>query len=223
MFQTVPGIGPELARRIHDALGIETLEALEVACHEGRLAEVAGMGRRRVAAIRAALAEILDRSRLRRRSAVSAASEPSVEVLLDVDREYLDKASAGALPTIAPRRFNPERKAWLPVLHTKRDDWHLTALFSNTAKAHDLHRTRDWVVLYFHDDDHAERQRTVVTEQRGPLAGRRVVRGREAECLVAYGLRAEGGTPHEAPANIGSQDASVQRRDPIALRGPTRP
>ena len=188
LFQTVPGIGPELAQRIHDALGVETLEALEVACHEGRLAEVAGVGRRRVAAIRAALAEILDRSRLRRRSAISAATEPPVEVLLDVDREYLDKASAGALPTIAPRRFNPEKKAWLPVLHAKRDDWHFTALFSNTAKAHELKRTRDWVVLYFHDDAHGERQRTVVTEQRGSLVGRRVVRGREAECRAAYGV-----------------------------------
>lgn len=192
LFQTVPGIGPELAQRIHDALGVETLEGLEVACHEGRLGEVAGVGPRRVAAIRASLAEILDRSRLRRRSLVPAATEPSVDVLLDVDREYLDKARAGVLPTIAPSRFNAEQKAWLPVLHAKRDDWHFTALFSNTAKAHELKRTRDWVVLYFHDDDHAERQRTVVTEQRGLLAGRRVVRGREQECLVTYGLEAQG-------------------------------
>jgi hypothetical protein len=205
LFQTVPGIGPELAQRIHDALGVETLEGLEVACHEGRLGEVAGVGPRRVAAIRAALAEILDRSRLRRRSTVPAAAEPSVEVLLDVDREYLDKASAGVLPTIAPRRFNPEQKAWLPVLHAKRDDWHFTALFSNTAKAHELKRTRDWVVLYFHDDDHGERQRTVVTEQRGLLAGRRVVRGREQECLVTYGLEAGGGTTREIGGSAGVQ------------------
>jgi hypothetical protein len=187
LFRTVPGIGPELAERIHDALGVETLEALEAACHEGRLEEVAGIGARRVAAIRASLAEILDRSRLRHRSATPAA-EPSVEVLLDVDREYLDKAKAGVLPTIAPRRFNAGHKAWLPILHAKRDDWHFTALFSNTARAHELGRTHDWVVLYFHDDDNAERQRTVVTEQHGLLAGRRVVRGREQECLLRYGL-----------------------------------
>jgi hypothetical protein len=159
---------------------------------------------------------------LRHRSALSAAAEPSVEVLLDVDREYLDKASAGVLPTIAPRRFNPEQKAWLPVLHTKRDDWHFTALFSNTAKAHELERTRDWVVLYFHDNDHAERQRTVVTEQRGPLAGRRVARGREAECQVAHDSMAGYRTPREALANTGPEDASTQRRDAIArLRGTT--
>src|SRR5512136_586838 len=63
LFRTVPGIGPELAQRIHGALGVETLEALEVACHDGRLGEVPGVGQRRAAAIRAALAQILDRSR----------------------------------------------------------------------------------------------------------------------------------------------------------------
>jgi DNA polymerase (family X) len=41
-------------------------------------------------------------------------------------------------------------------------------------------------VLYFHADHGGEGQRTVVTETRGTLAGRRVVRGREAECLEFY-------------------------------------
>jgi DNA polymerase (family X) len=40
------------------------------------------------------------------------------------------------------------------------------------------------VVIYFHQDTGQEGQRTVVTETRAPLAGRRVVRGREAECLA---------------------------------------
>jgi hypothetical protein len=74
----------------------------------------------------------------------------------------------------------------LPVLHATRGDWHFTALFSNTAKAHELGKTRDWVVIYFYDSDHNERQRTVVTETRGETAGRRVVRGREAECRNHY-------------------------------------
>lgn len=192
LFQTVPGIGPGLAQRIHDTLGVETLEALEVACHEGRLEEVPGVGRRKAAGIGDALTGMLDRSRLRRRAPASiaertsATTEPPVDVLLDVDREYRDKAGAGALPTIAPRRFNPEQKAWLPVLHTRRGDWHFTALYSNTAHAHELGRTQDWVVLYFHDDDQAERQRTVVNEHRGALTGNRVVRGRELECRAWY-------------------------------------
>jgi DNA polymerase (family X) len=201
LFQTVPGVGPGIAQRIHDTLGVETLEALEVASHEGRLEKVPRIGRRRAAAIRAALAEILDRRPLARRSAPTAAAEPPVATLLDVDREYRARALAGALPTITPRRFNPRSEAWLPVLHTRRDDWHFTALYSNTARAHELGRTRDWVVLYFHDDDHPERQRTVVTEQRGTLRGRRVVRGREEECLADHEMsRTDTSIPARAAA-----------------------
>jgi DNA polymerase (family 10) len=187
LFRTVPGVGPELARRIHDALGVETLEALEAAAHDGRLASVPGVGARRTATIRAGLAEILDRSRLRRPPPPGSGSEPPVAMLLDVDREYREGARAGRLTTIAPKRFNPEQEAWLPILHAVRGPWHFTALFSNTAKAHELQRTHDWVVLYFYDDHRAESQRTVVTEQHGPLAGRRVVRGREDECRTHYG------------------------------------
>ena len=60
---------------------------------------------------------------------------------------------------------------------------------ANTARAHALGRERDWVVLYFHDDDMTERQCTVVTESRGSLVGRRVVRGRERECRDWYERR----------------------------------
>lgn len=182
-FQRLPGIGPVLARQIHETLDVETLEALEIAAHDGRLESVPGVGPRRAALIRASLAELLSR-RPGPRRAEPAADRPGVETLLDVDREYREKAAAGALPAIAPRRFNPERIAWLPVLHTTRGRWHFTALFSNTARAHDLSKTRDWVVLYCYDNHHREQQHTVVTETRGPLAGQRVVRGREAECQV---------------------------------------
>lgn len=111
---------------------------------------------------------------------------PDVELLLDVDREYRDKAAAGRLRRIAPRRQNPSGEAWLPVLHTQRDGWRFTALFSNTPRAHDLHRQHDWVVLFFHDPDGLADQATVVTEWRGTLAGKRVVRGREPECARFY-------------------------------------
>jgi putative hydrolase len=91
------------------------------------------------------------------------------------------------LPCIAPRRFNPEGAAWLPVLHTTQGDWHFTVLFSNTALAHRLGRTHDWVVVYCYDGDHREAQYTVVTETRGPLQGKRIVRGLEAACRRYYG------------------------------------
>src|SRR5512134_4068739 len=111
---------------------------------------------------------------------------PSVDILLDVDREYCEKAQAGSLPKIAPRRMNPEAKSWLPVLHTRFGPWHFTALFSNTERAHELHRIFDWVVIFYSDPEGAEGQATVVTERRGALTGRRVVRGREPECARHY-------------------------------------
>lgn len=184
LFQTVPGIGPKLARRIHDTLQLDTLEALEAAAHDGRLQKVPGLGPERCLTIRAVLLERLGRVRLRRKRS-SLQEIPEVRVLLDVDREYREKAEAGRLPTITPRRFNPGAEKWLPILHTERDRWHFTLLFSNTARAHELNKIRDWVVIYF-DFENQEGQCTVVTESRGPLAGRRVVRGRETECLEFY-------------------------------------
>ena len=187
LLTAVPGLGHRLAERIHEELHIDTLEALELAAHDGRLETVPGVGPRRAAAIRSSLQTMLSRSRPHRTvAAKGAVEEPPVAMLLDVDREYRERAAAGELATIAPRRFNPSGEAWLPVLHTVRGAWHFTALFSNTAQAHQLGRTRDWVVLYFYDDEHAEGQHTVVTETHGALTGRRVVRGRETECRAHY-------------------------------------
>jgi len=187
LFRSVPGIGPQLAQRIHDELHVDTLEALEAAAHDGRLEGVPGVGRRRAAAWRATLDNMLKRVLFSGQAQLRPIKEqPSVATLLVVDHEYRRKAEEGNLPTIAPKRFNPEGKAWLPVLHAHRDGWHFTALYSNTATAHKLDRTRDWVVVYFYDDDHMEGQHTIVTETRGPSAGRRVVRGREAECRELY-------------------------------------
>lgn len=189
LFRTIPGVGAELARQLHDVLGVDTLEALEAAAYDGRLEQLPRVGPRRAAALRAALTAMLDRQRHLRRVATpvpSATDAPPVDLLLDVDRAYRDAAAADRLPKIAPRRFNAQGEAWLPVLHAQRGHWHCTALFSNTARAHELGRVRDWVVLYVEDPAHVERQYTVVTAGTGPLAGRRVVRGREAECAAAY-------------------------------------
>jgi putative hydrolase len=184
LFQTVPGIGPGLAADIHNRLDIDTLEELEVAAHDGRLQSLPGIGHKREQTISAGLAVMLSRPRpaLQR----NGSAGPAVKVLLEVDREYREKSDRGELATITPRRFNPDRRPWLPVLHTRRGPWHFTALFSNTARAHELKKTRDWVVIYFYDDDHDEGQHTVVTETSGALRGKRVVRGREIECKDFY-------------------------------------
>lgn len=189
LLASVPGIGPVLAERLHHDLGIDTLEELEAAAHDGRLTNIVGIGEKRLAGIMDSLATRLGRVRTPVRPATEA--EPPVAELLDVDREYREKAGAGELRTIAPRRFNPHHEAWLPVLHAQRGERHYTALFSNTARAHQLGKTRDWVVLY-HDGGRGEGQCTVITSQRGPLSGKRIVRGREGECALYYQERQPG-------------------------------
>lgn len=185
LFQIIPGVGPELAKLIHDELDIDTLEALEQSAHDGSLEKLKGIGPRRVASICASLDSILKRVRNRPRTNIRL-KDPDISLLLDVDREYRKNAAENKLPVIAPKRFNPRGEAWLPIMHTERNGHHFTALFSNTARAHELGRTNDWVVVYFYNDDHHEGQYTIVTEVRGKLTGRRVIRGREIECQNYY-------------------------------------
>lgn len=190
LFDEIPGIGPELAEHIVKELDIRTLEELEQAAHDGRLAEVEGFGPARVEAVKMSLAGLLSGYAFRRvQEAVAPpgkpAEKPSVALLLTVDKKYRQEARAGNLKTIAPRRFNPENKAWLPILHTEKDGWEFTVLFSNTARAHELKRITDWVVVYYNRDGE-EGQATVVTQLGGPLDGLRVVRGRERECREYY-------------------------------------
>jgi DNA polymerase (family 10) len=183
LLASVPSIGKVLATRLHEDLGIDSLEELEAAAYDGRLSEVAGFGKKKLEAIRDSLAARL--GRVRGQEGWSATDDPAIEELLDVDREYREKVAAGRLRRIAPRRFNPSGEAWLPVLHNQRAERHYMALFSNTARAHQMDMTRDWVVLYY-DGGRGERQYTVITSQRGALKGKRIIRGREAECVQYY-------------------------------------
>lgn len=192
LFARVPGIGDELARRIVAELDVHTLEALEAAAHDGRLRHVEGFGPRRIQAVRSSLAGLLTPSAQRRKrdrmetgEIQPSAGSPPVGLLLSVDDEYRRRAEAGELRTIAPRRFNPEQEAWLPVMHTEQDGWSFTVMYSNTSRAHELGKTHDWVVIY-HEHGGDEGQVTVVSETSGPLKGQRVVRGREIECQRYY-------------------------------------
>jgi putative hydrolase len=111
--------------------------------------------------------------------------QPPVEHLLEIDRQYRELAERDRLLRVAPRKFNPEGKAWLPILHAERNGRHYTALYSNTSRAHELGALRDWVVIY-RDDKKLGGTWTVITAHLGPLKGRRVVRGREQECEGYY-------------------------------------
>lgn len=197
----VKGIGPELARRIQSALHIETLEDLESAAYDGRLAKISGVGPERLSQIRLDLERLLTGLPSREARAQTVAKGGHrfpVWVLLEVDALYRTGARLGRLPKVAPRRFNPTHQPWLPVLHTERAGAHFTAMFSNTPLSHQQHREHDWVVVHY-EKAGIEVQSTVVTEFRGPLRGRRVVRGREAECFHHYQVfDAVRPIPHEA-------------------------
>jgi NAD-dependent DNA ligase len=186
LFQSIPTVGPALAQRIHDTLHVDTLESLENATRNGRLDHVEGLGTKRKEAIEAWLLKHLGEHRQQLRRAQHSSTNPAIALLLKVDTEYRKKAEAGKLPCITPKRFNLENKAWLPILHSTRDHWHFTALYSNSERAHKLDRVHDWVVIYFYDDHHQEGQHTIVTETHGTLFGKRVVRGRESECHQYY-------------------------------------
>ncbi|HEY8503932.1 MAG TPA: helix-hairpin-helix domain-containing protein [Gemmataceae bacterium] len=187
LLATVGGIGPELAARIHKELGVRTLEELEVAAHDGRLAGLPGVGPKRLRGIREALAGRLGRRRPER--ATERPPAPPVEELLEVDRVYRERAGEGQLRMIAPKRFNPTGEAWLPILRLRKGNRYYRALYSNTAQAHKLGKTRDWVVIYYRIAGKGSGQCTVVTAGSGPLRGKRVVRGREEECARYYARR----------------------------------
>jgi hypothetical protein len=146
---------------------------------------------------------------------LDATHEPSVELLLDIDREYRNAVAADKLVKIAPRHNNPRQDKWLPIMHTERDGFAFTVMFSNTAQAHRGGHTHDWVVIYFHEPHGPESQATVVTEQRGPLQGRRVVRGRERECEKLDDEEAEplsaNRMPHARPSATDAAETGCTR------------
>lgn len=183
LLMTIPGIGKKTAQILHCELGIESLEQLELALSDKRLHDLVGIGQKRFEGIRDTLSTRLGHSNKLRLA--YALALPSVAELLDVDAEYRQKASKGSLQRIAPLRFNPTGKAWLSVLHTVREQRYYTVLFSNTARAHEQLKTQDWVVIYL-EQQGLERQYTVITSQYGAMRGKRIVRGREAECLQYY-------------------------------------
>ena len=101
-FTTVAGIGEELAKRVHAELGLESLEELELAAHDGRLARVPGFGPRRVLAVQQSLAGILGREAARR----GKARAPHRGMAMSRDRAHRIWRGVGLQ---APRR-RPRRR-----------------------------------------------------------------------------------------------------------------
>ena len=206
LFARVPGIGEKLAKKIIQQLHIHSLEELEQAAHDGRLDNIEGFGKGRIDLIRIYLAGLLNpNARKWMLKAIPKLEKtpkpaiPSAAILLEMDGEYLEKAAKGVLEMITPRRFNPYGEALLPIYHAQKNEWNMTALFSNTARAHELEKTDDWVII-FYDKDKITNQVTIVTETGGPLKGKRVIRGLETACSAHYSLQKQMNTPPRMPS-----------------------
>ena len=197
-FRSVAGIGPKLAARIHDQLHVDTLGELEAAALDGSLQGVPGVGPRRAQAVRDSIEARGRHFSMPQRAPLDKShhDEPPVAELLSLDAEYREKVAGGTLLRIAPKHFNPTGEAWLPILHAHRENRHYDAMFSNTAHAHELGMTHDWVIIYRTDRNHHQ-QWTVITSLLGVLKGRRIVRGRESECLAFYDRHPDKVTPAE--------------------------
>ena len=167
----IPGVGERLAGLIEEYVRSGQVELLETLRKE----------------VKPEALERLNASKKKHPPAAASAPQISVALILDTDAEYREKAAARKLKLIAPKLLNPEKKAWLPIMAVSRKGWKFTVMFSNTATAHDLGKTNDWVVVYY-ESGKGENQCTVVTEVRGPMKGKRVIRGREAECKKYYGV-----------------------------------
>lgn len=185
MLMRIPGVGAHLARTIFENLHIDSLEALEIAAYDGKLESLPEIGTKRLESIRTWVDKVMGQRKLHPFVRVLN-MKPSVSILLGIDHIYLEAVKKGSLPKIAPKRFNPNHEAWLPILHTSQNGWHFTAMFSNSYRAHELGRHQDWVIIYFYDENHRGGQCTVVSELHGSLAGKRVIRGRESECREFY-------------------------------------
>lgn len=181
---TLPSVGPRLAERIRQQLGIHSLEELLGAARSGKLRRVPGIGRKRVAAIQESLASRLDATAAIPTEAGDV-SGPPVRELLAIDRQYRRRAQRGRLLRVIPKQFNPTGAAWLPVLRSQRASGNYRAHYSNSARGHALGHLYDWVVI-LRENKESFGQWTVVTAAAGPLRGKRVVRGRERECEQYY-------------------------------------
>jgi hypothetical protein len=151
-LRNLPGIGHRLAERLLEQ-DIASIEQLADAMDSGRLTTL-GIPARQQEGLRRVLAD-------RNRPATPPLNEPSLDLLLTLDREF--------------------RQQSLPLpLCGQRDGWRFRVRLANTAIAHRRGKANDWVLIDFEKDGH-KGQRTVVTQEHGEWFGQRVVRGREVE------------------------------------------
>jgi hypothetical protein len=180
-LESIPGIGKSIAYAVEQLLGIGEMRVLRPPHLPAReqLRSLPGVGPRAAERLQdeEGLASVSEVRRAGRLAEMRRAmeDEPSIEEILAVEADFRRLAGAGVLGRTAPRAYSPKGPKWEGVLQCERGGWHLRVAWADTAIAHRLDKTRDWIEVRFERDGRSG-VRTVVTE-----AGRRVVRGREEE------------------------------------------
>src|SRR5690349_10958399 len=82
----IPGVGPKKIKAVHDELGIETVEQLEAACKDGRVAKLKGFGEKTAANICAGI----NRRRAFASKYLVSDALPRAETLLEALRSHPD-------------------------------------------------------------------------------------------------------------------------------------
>ncbi len=184
VLRTVPTIGKKTEGELRAHLGIHSLSELEDALHSGVLAQVLGMGPKRLRIIEKSLAERDFDDRIAAPEPPAEQGLPAVEELLILDEQFRDLAAAGKLPHLAPDDRDVVHGP-RPIWHATRNERNYTVVFAGSCRALHDHGMRDAVTICLDDHDHTGRW-TVATGRRGVLAGRRIVIGREEEALRHY-------------------------------------
>ena len=96
----LPGLGPKKVKALYDELGIETIEQLEQACQQGKVAALAGFGEKTAAN----LLEGINRRRVYASKHLIAKVLPVVEELLDTLRSHPDVIRCGVAGSLRRNR-----------------------------------------------------------------------------------------------------------------------
>jgi DNA polymerase (family 10) len=96
----IPGIGPKKIKAVHDELGVETVEQLEAACRDGRVARLKGFGEKTAAKICQGIAR---RQAYASKHLISE-TLPVAESLLDALRSHPDVIRCSAAGSLRRHR-----------------------------------------------------------------------------------------------------------------------
>lgn len=181
-LRSLRGVGPHLAEMLWEKKGIVSIDQLQKAMEQNQLRDLP-LSEKQLDHLRQALVQWQKEQAIYQEE---LSGEPAIADLLAIDQEFRKTDLTRQLPHRREMRLFHHGENYTRSQKIRRKNWRYHVRYSNSSLAHRLGLYGDWVVIYFQDAKGNKGQRTVVTEYRGSLAGKRVVRGREEECAQYY-------------------------------------